>query len=271
MSRRKTSLAMVNHVYYFIAEDGDDEKHPNVYTLPSGSDVDFGLIQRTFPVAAVDGEVFVFRFKFPWKKGYVWLDLASPDDALPLFNGRLIMKVSRMATDGVSSPPPQRGTASSGHSRPASTTAKSSASSPLALDSSQDEVSVPEQVDAEPAPAQAPKARAESVDFFNESPATGHNAAQAQAQEEADFFSATHHAPAPAPAPAPIDFFAHSADANSSTASPAPSADTHGDLLDLDFSAVSASPSPAPAPAPDSGSSSPPAKNDMFNGMMFQM
>lgn len=264
-----------HRVYYFCPEDGDDEAHPNVYALPANAEVDLGLIQRTFPLAEHQGETFVFRFKFPFKKRYVWLDLSSPDEPLPLYNGKLVMKVSRVVTGestaSVTEQPSSRvgnspavagGTTSSKKASKASKTKKASASSspPSAASSPpSSSSSVPSAQRASPEP--------EPINFFEESTsstAASHSTSTtAAASAEADFFS---------PAPA-VDFFASEQPSNATPATTgapiaSPSSNSN-ELLDLDFS------SPSPAPAPTSASSATNNSNskqsEVFGDLMFQM
>ena len=272
---------MAHQVYYFVPEDGDEEKHPNVYTLPPNSEVDLGVIQQTFPLAAAPGEVFVFRFKFRWKKGYVWLDLSSQNDPLPLFDGRIVMKVSRIFSDENSVAPPQQATstrsksASSTRSRDSKQGQKAESSSSSATGSSTTSPShsthatgngngngkatlpgdnvvssttTPTTTETT-ASSNTTKQRTPSVDFFGDKGVTEESQ---KAAAEADFFAATH-APAPAPEPEMELLFTHT---TSETPAPASSSsgDASGDLLGLDFSSAA-----APAPSSSSASSTTPA------------
>uniref|UniRef100_A0A7S2RG08 DIX domain-containing protein n=1 Tax=Mucochytrium quahogii TaxID=96639 RepID=A0A7S2RG08_9STRA len=83
-------------IYYFVPEDGDEEDHPNVFTIsrPS-SKVRLGDVKKTFPLPGR----YHFRFKKAFKNTFVWLDILDDYDVVPRFEGQLVAKVSRTSAN----------------------------------------------------------------------------------------------------------------------------------------------------------------------------
>ena len=85
-------------VKYFVPEDGDDHKHPNVFKVhgcASISALTLGLLKKSFPV---EGN-YHFRFltSVPGANAKVWLDVMDDTAALPQAEGNEIFaKVSRI-------------------------------------------------------------------------------------------------------------------------------------------------------------------------------
>lgn len=81
-------------VYYFIAEDGDEEAHPNVFSIPKPArQVGLGDVVAHFPLKQ---HPYHFRFKRAFQTKYVWLDVLSESQPLPQFEGALVCKVTRL-------------------------------------------------------------------------------------------------------------------------------------------------------------------------------
>ena len=81
-------------VYYYIPEDIDDPEVPNVFGISAPQDdIKVSQIKTNFPL---EGE-YHFRFKQKLNNSIVWIDLASPDEKLPVFNGRIFIKATRIS------------------------------------------------------------------------------------------------------------------------------------------------------------------------------
>ena len=84
---------MSTFVYYFIPEDNELETSMNVFMIYKNyKDVKLSDIKENFPVP---GEYY-FRFKFEFNGKKVWIDFNNPNGALPQFDGKVIMKVTRL-------------------------------------------------------------------------------------------------------------------------------------------------------------------------------
>lgn len=279
---------MTIQVYYFIPEDGDDELHPNTFSLNS-NEIDLEAIRQAFPLKAMDGEVFVFRFKFPWKKSYVWLDLTSSNDVIPLFNGQHVMKVSRMYTSNIQGD--FIGSAASKSSQPTNKMVKKKKKtvSQKASHLTGSSTSSPGHTSTSKTPlastVSAPAPSVAEVDFFNDSSSTKASVASTTASvEEVDFFggatTATNRVSS-APVPAPVtdvDFFGGptspgvmTSSASSSSSSSSSSTSVTGNLMDLDFSGPVSSSEPSSTTMTDQSPLEQKKNNDVFSDMMFQM
>ena len=85
---------MSTFVYYFIPEDNELETSMNVFMIYKNyKDVKISDIKENFPVP---GEYY-FRFKFDYNGKKVWIDFNNPNGNLPKFEGKIIMKVQRIA------------------------------------------------------------------------------------------------------------------------------------------------------------------------------
>jgi len=80
-------------VYYYVPEDKDDPEFPNAFGLNTAiEDVRIPEIRRHFPL---EGE-YIFRFKVKVANSNVWMDVKE-DGKIPLFNGRITMKATRVS------------------------------------------------------------------------------------------------------------------------------------------------------------------------------
>lgn len=86
-------------VKYFIPEDGDEQAHPNVFRLEATQPT-LTEIKNAFPVPGS----YHFRFLKNIGSHIVWLDVIDDGSALPVFQGSLFMKVSRIANSSSSIP-----------------------------------------------------------------------------------------------------------------------------------------------------------------------
>jgi len=86
-------------VKYFIPEDGDEQAHPNVFRLEA-SQPTLAEIKSAFPVPGL----YHFRFLKNIGSHIVWLDAVDDGSALPMFQGSLFIKVSRIANSSSSVP-----------------------------------------------------------------------------------------------------------------------------------------------------------------------
>lgn len=81
-------------IKYFIPEDGDEFDHPNVFTLTSnGGSPTLLDVKRSFPVPGR----YHFRFLRTLNDTKVWIDLANENDSVPIFDGQIIAKISRLS------------------------------------------------------------------------------------------------------------------------------------------------------------------------------
>jgi hypothetical protein len=81
-------------VKYFIPEDGDDERFPNLFTFGgSGSSVTLNQVRSAFPVPGR------YHFRYLRKLGSttVWMDAVDESDSIPVLNSTLFLKVSRVS------------------------------------------------------------------------------------------------------------------------------------------------------------------------------
>ena len=79
-------------VFYIIPEDLDDLTMPNAFAIPKDqSEISLTDIESFFPL---EGK---FQFRFQYKHGddVVWLDLNNKKVKVPLFDDKIIMKVTR--------------------------------------------------------------------------------------------------------------------------------------------------------------------------------
>ena len=86
---------MTTFVYYFIPEDNENENKMNIF-----KDVKIQDIKDNFPLP---GEYY-FRFKFEFMDKNVWIDFNNPSGALPKYDGKIIMKVSRLSWENKNEP-----------------------------------------------------------------------------------------------------------------------------------------------------------------------
>ena len=83
------------NVYYVVPEDGDtDEAHPNwVEVRGAGQQLKLGELRAAFPLPGT----YHFRFKRAFRGSAVWLDVLDDDAPVPVFEGAIIAKVSRLS------------------------------------------------------------------------------------------------------------------------------------------------------------------------------
>ncbi len=80
-------------VLYFVPDDGDEEEHPNVFSIarPAGK-VRLGDVKQKFPLPGG----YQFRFKRAFKNTFVWADVGDNYEVVPRFEGNIVCKVSRL-------------------------------------------------------------------------------------------------------------------------------------------------------------------------------
>ena len=84
---------MTTFVYYFIPEDNEKEDKMNIFIIYKDyKDIRLKDIKDNFPL---QGEYY-FRFKFEFNEKNVWIDFNNPVGALPRYDGKIIMKVTRL-------------------------------------------------------------------------------------------------------------------------------------------------------------------------------
>jgi hypothetical protein len=80
-------------VLYVVPEDGDDEAHPNFFSIMrAASKVRLGDVKKTFPLPGG----YQFRFKKQFKNTFVWMDVLDDHDVVPKFEGQIFAKASRL-------------------------------------------------------------------------------------------------------------------------------------------------------------------------------
>jgi hypothetical protein len=81
-------------IRYFVPEDGDDPKHPNVYQAELGRNVTLSAIKKSFPLAGN----YHFRFLKEIDRLSVWLDIIDDDAPIPVQEGSIFIKASRITS-----------------------------------------------------------------------------------------------------------------------------------------------------------------------------
>ena len=85
---------MSTFVYYFVPEDNENETKMNLFIVYKDyKELRLKDIKDSFPLP---GE-YHFRFKFEFQEKSVWIDFNNPNAVLPRYNGKIIMKVSRLS------------------------------------------------------------------------------------------------------------------------------------------------------------------------------
>ena len=80
-------------VYYWVPEDKDELSTPNAFIVRRPlSEVTLEMIEKEFPM---QGEQFLFRFKYNHSGQTVWLDLSNKRCPVPKYDNRIIIKVTR--------------------------------------------------------------------------------------------------------------------------------------------------------------------------------
>lgn len=80
-------------IYYYVPEDLDDQDILNGFAVPKSSDVTLGDIRASFPL---EGQ-YHFRFKHLYQKNPVWMDINNDSCKVPIFNGKIIAKATRIS------------------------------------------------------------------------------------------------------------------------------------------------------------------------------
>jgi len=95
-------------IRYFIPSDGDDPDHPNVFRITNNPNpIKLQHIKEGFPLP---GE-YHFRFKKKLGKTVVWVDVTKAQEAVPLCDGVVMVKVERLSASnaaGRSQQPPAK-------------------------------------------------------------------------------------------------------------------------------------------------------------------
>ena len=85
---------MSSFIYYFIPEDKDSIEKMNIFMIPKDyKNLRLNDIKENFPLPGN----YYFRFKFEFNGKEVWIDFNNPNGNLPKFEGKIIMKVQRIA------------------------------------------------------------------------------------------------------------------------------------------------------------------------------
>jgi hypothetical protein len=82
-------------VYYYLPEDRDESEKLNAFIIYKDRDIKINDIKENFPLPGK----YYYRFKFKFQEKIVWIDLGNPDANLPMFDGKIIMKVTRISWD----------------------------------------------------------------------------------------------------------------------------------------------------------------------------
>lgn len=84
---------MSTFIHYFVPEDNETQERLNVFVIYKNyKDVRISDIQENFPLPGK----YQFRFKFEFMGKNVWIDFNNPNSVLPQFEGKVIMKVTRI-------------------------------------------------------------------------------------------------------------------------------------------------------------------------------
>jgi hypothetical protein len=91
---------MPARVYYYIPEDGDDEEHPNAFSIAGvqqDAQVTLAHVKEAFPLPGA----YHFRFKTQFKSTFVWMDVMDDAKRVPVAkDGKVMCKVSRLQSAG---------------------------------------------------------------------------------------------------------------------------------------------------------------------------
>jgi hypothetical protein len=81
-------------VYYYIPEDREEPEKLNAFVISKDIDtIKIDDIVENFPLPGQ----YYYRFKFKFQNKNVWIDFNNPDATLPRFDGKIIMKVTRIS------------------------------------------------------------------------------------------------------------------------------------------------------------------------------
>mmetsp|Transcript_56565 Transcript_56565/g.148796 ORF Transcript_56565/g.148796 Transcript_56565/m.148796 type:complete len:152 (-) Transcript_56565:4-459(-) len=81
-------------IFYHIPSDGDEADSPNAFPIvkPGGA-VQLKDVRAKFPLPGT----YTFRFKMKFGEGSsVWMDVTEEDERVPLFDGKVVAKVTRV-------------------------------------------------------------------------------------------------------------------------------------------------------------------------------
>jgi len=84
-------------IFYYVPEDGDDQDILNGFAVPKSSDITLGDVRASFPL---EGQ-YHFRFKHMYQKVAVWMDINNDSCKVPVFNGKIIAKATRISWDSL--------------------------------------------------------------------------------------------------------------------------------------------------------------------------
>jgi hypothetical protein len=85
---------MSSVIYYYIPEDKEEPDKLNAFVISKDIDlIKIDDVKENFPLP---GDYY-FRFKFKFQNKNVWIDFNNPDAVLPRFEGKVIMKVTRIS------------------------------------------------------------------------------------------------------------------------------------------------------------------------------
>jgi len=246
-------------VFYYVPEDGDEEDHPNFFTIGRAANkVRLGDVKKAFPLPGG----YHFRFKKTFKSTFVWLDVLDDYDVVPRFDGQIVAKVSRLSAP--------RGSCRSGKG-PAFGAAAADAQTDEADSKSKSRVSGTRSQVRAPAPAKL-NAKSSSNDLLGlHSPTQPQASHQPADVSSSDLGGATTDAVTKSIGDPTAAL--HSMSASFVSGVPLSSASSTsstggGGMMDLDWSA--AVPSPSPSPPPTISQQPSPMRNGSANSLNQQ-
>ena len=81
-------------IRYFVPEDRDLEEKPNAFIIYKDTDkVRLRDIKENFPLPGQ----YIYRFKTDYQKSKVWIHLEDEEGAIPLNEGKIIIKINRLS------------------------------------------------------------------------------------------------------------------------------------------------------------------------------
>ncbi len=223
-------------VFYFVPEDGDDVKSPNVFSLGRAADkVRLGDVKKTFPLPGA----YHFRFKKAFKSTFVWMDVLDDFEVVPRFDGAILAKVSRLRAAGRAPTPAAHYV--HGHAPPVH---HSSSSSSRSSSSSHSSVAIPSSGSASDVQNRTPQLNTKS-----------------SSSDLLGLHSPTQHIPVTVPpmstTPPMVSSTSNATGGSGLLAppkqKPAQKNNKTDDMMDLDWSSI---PSPCPSPPPGAGAAS---------------
>jgi hypothetical protein len=89
-------------VYYHIPEDFDDPEQPNAFGIGKTVDeIKLSDVKRLFPIVGT----YHFRFKHVSNKTTLWMDLNDDDSKAISYQGKIVIKATRISWDSPSNQP----------------------------------------------------------------------------------------------------------------------------------------------------------------------